>query len=107
MSRDGFGQVSRLSPTNLVPLLESSETESENPGLKYKDHDTLPYMTFVSLPEQVCIGSSSVPGIKHGVFTNCWIKEGTHMGPFTGHILRKDEIDFKQDNDLMWEVSDL
>ena len=27
------------------------------------------------------------------------------MGPFTGHILRKDEIDFKQDNNFMWEVS--
>ncbi|XP_028407788.1 PR domain zinc finger protein 12-like isoform X2 [Dendronephthya gigantea] len=61
-------------------------------------------MTFVSLPEQVCIGSSSVPGNKHGVFTNCWIKEGTHMGPFTGHVLRKDEIDLKMDNNLMWEV---
>lgn len=61
-------------------------------------------MTFVSLPEQVCIGSSSVPGIKHGVFTSCWIKEGTHMGPFTGHVVRKNDINFNEDNSLMWEV---
>ena len=106
VSREAFGQVSRLSPTNLVPLLDSTETEAGNQILKYKDQDSSTFMTFVSLPEQVCIGSSSVPGVKYGVFTNCWIKEGTHMGPFTGHILRKDEIDFKQDNNFMWEVSD-
>ena len=29
------------------------------------------------------------------------------MGPFTGHILRKDEIDFEQDNSFMWEVGNL
>jgi hypothetical protein len=86
-----------------VALLDNPETEKER--LKY--NESLSFLPFVSLPEQVCIGSSSVPGIKHGVFTSCWIKEGTHMGPFTGHILRKDEIDFEQDNSFMWEVGNL
>ena len=78
--------------------------ESHKSRGKYPEREQARYMAFVSLPEQVSVGSSSIPGIKLGVFTNCWIKEATHMGPFTGHILKKDEINYNVDNNLMWEV---
>lgn len=102
--RENFGHVSRLSPTTIVPLLDTYDVESNKSRVKFAEREPTRYMTLISLPEQVFIGSSSIPGIKLGVFTNCWIKEGTHMGPFTGHILKRDEINYNVDNNLMWEV---
>lgn len=64
-------------------------------------------MAFVSLPEQVSIAPSSIPGVQLGVFSTCWIKEGTQMGPYTGRIVKVEELSSDVDNSLMWEVSQL
>lgn len=61
-------------------------------------------MAFVSLPEQVTIAPSSIPGVQLGVFSTCWIKEGTQMGPYTGQIVKLEEVNYDVDNNLMWEV---
>ena len=61
-------------------------------------------MAFVSLPEQVTIAPSSIPGVQLGVFSTCWIKEGTQMGPYTGRIVKIEELSSDIDNSLMWEV---
>ncbi|XP_046844241.1 PR domain zinc finger protein 12-like isoform X2 [Xenia sp. Carnegie-2017] len=82
----------QLRKRELLTSLKTSETKCED------------YMAYISLPEQVYLSSSSVPGVRHGIFTSCWIKEDTHMGPFTGRVLQKDEIDLKKDNNFMWEI---
>ncbi len=55
-------------------------------------------------PPQVQLGRSSIPTAETGVFATTWIKEGTEMGPFTGRLLNPAHVDYRANNDLMWEV---
>ena len=56
-------------------------------------------------PPQVTLSPSSLPGASLGVFSTDWIKEGTEMGPFTGRVVRLQDIAKDMDNRFMWEVS--
>lgn len=56
------------------------------------------------MPPQVTLCPSSLPGVVLGVFSTDWIKEGTEMGPYSGRIVRPQEIPTDRDNRFMWEV---
>ncbi|XP_056150425.1 PR domain zinc finger protein 12b [Lampris incognitus] len=56
------------------------------------------------LPSEVIIAQSSVPGEGLGIFSKTWIKAGTEMGPFTGHLISPEHVDLYKNNNLMWEV---
>ena len=95
------GNVKRMGSTALVPILHN---ENNKPKPSCVEEGDSYYMAFVSLPEQVTIAPSSIPGVQLGVFSTCWIKEGTQMGPYTGRIVKANEVNFETDNNLMWEV---
>ena len=57
---------------------------------------------FWSVPRQVCIRRSTIPGALHGVFSNVWIRRGTEMGPFAGRTCGT--IDTNVNNKNTWEV---
>ncbi|XP_020906744.1 PR domain zinc finger protein 12 isoform X2 [Exaiptasia diaphana] len=84
----------------MLPVLSSENTKSKQLCLNNDSY----CMAFVSLPEQVTIAPSSIPGVQLGVFSSCWIKEGTQMGPYTGRIVKPNEVNYEIDNNLMWEV---
>jgi len=97
----GFmNSIKRVGSTALVPVLSNDSTKTKQLCL---DNDSF-FMAFVSLPEQVTIAPSSIPGVQLGVFSTCWIKEGTQMGPYTGRIVKIEELSSDVDNSLMWEV---
>lgn len=56
-----------------------------------------------SMPTQLRIDTSTIPGQSFGVFSSSWIKQGTKMGPFTGRIISIDEP-IKHHTKFMWEV---
>ncbi|XP_041482276.1 PR domain zinc finger protein 12-like [Lytechinus variegatus] len=58
------------------------------------------------MPPQVTLCPSSLPGVILGVFSTDWIKEGTEMGPYSGRIVRPQDIPTDRDNRFMWEVFD-
>lgn len=84
----------------MLPVLTSENTKPKQLCLNSDSY----CMAFVSLPEQVTIAPSSIPGVQLGVFSTCWIKEGTQMGPYTGQIVKLEEVNYDVDNNLMWEV---
>jgi len=96
-----MSNIKRVGSTALVPVLSNDTTKTKQLCL---ENDSF-FMAFVSLPEQVTIAPSSIPGVQLGVFSTCWIKEGTQMGPYTGRIVKVEELSSDVDNSLMWEVS--
>ncbi|XP_078380928.1 PR domain zinc finger protein 12-like isoform X2 [Oculina patagonica] len=92
--------IKRVGSTALVPVLSNDTAKTKQLCL---ENDSF-FMAFVSLPEQVTIAPSSIPGVQLGVFSTCWIKEGTQMGPYTGRIVKVEELNSDVDNSLMWEV---
>lgn len=84
-----------------MPILHNNTNKSKPSCVEGGDPY---YMAFVSLPEQVTVAPSSIPGVHLGVFSTCWIKEGTQMGPYTGRIVNANDVNFEIDNNLMWEV---
>ena len=84
----------------LVPVLSNESAKTKQLCLENESF----FMAFVSLPEQVTIAPSSIPGVQLGVFSTCWIKDGTQMGPYTGRIVKIEELNSEVDNSLMWEV---
>ncbi|CAH3041123.1 unnamed protein product [Porites lobata] len=95
-----MNSIKRVGSTALVPVLSNDSTKNKQFSL---ENDSF-FMAFVSLPEQVTIAPSSIPGVQLGVFSTCWIKEGTQMGPYTGRIVKIEELNSDVDNSLMWEV---
>lgn len=95
-----MNSIKRVGSTALVPVLSNDSTKNKQFCL---ENDSF-FMAFVSLPEQVTIAPSSIPGVQLGVFSTCWIKEGTQMGPYTGRIVKIEELSSDIDNSLMWEV---
>jgi len=85
----------------MLPVLSSENTKPKQFCLNSDSY----CMAYVSLPEQVTIAPSSIPGVQLGVFSTCWIKEATQMGPYTGQIVKPEEVNYEIDNNLMWEVS--
>ncbi|CAE1316043.1 PR domain zinc finger protein 12 [Acanthosepion pharaonis] len=63
-------------------------------------------LPLVSTPQQVRLGFSSLPTYRYGVFSTCWIKAGTEMGPYIGKVVQRDEINMTSPNELMWEIFD-
>jgi len=96
-----MSNIKRVGSTALVPVLSNDTAKTKQLCL---ENDSF-FMAFVSLPEQVTIAPSSIPGVQLGVFSTCWIKEGTQMGPYTGRIVKVEELSSDVDNSLMWEVS--
>ncbi|XP_032232606.1 PR domain zinc finger protein 12 [Nematostella vectensis] len=92
--------LKRLESPTMLPNIMNENVRSKQLCV---DADSY-YMAFVSLPEQVTIAPSSIPGVQLGVFSTCWIKEGTQMGPYTGRIVKPDQVNYEIDNNLMWEV---
>ncbi|XP_067057036.1 PR domain zinc finger protein 12-like [Acropora muricata] len=92
--------IKRVDSAALVPVLSNESAKTKQLCL---DNDSF-FMAFVSLPEQVTIAPSSIPGVQLGVFSTCWIKDGTQMGPYTGRIVKIEELNSEVDNSLMWEV---
>lgn len=95
-----MSSIKRVGSTALVPVLSNDTAKTKQLCL---ENDSF-FMAFVSLPEQVTIAPSSIPGVQLGVFSTCWIKEGTQMGPYTGRIVKVEELSSDVDNSLMWEV---
>ena len=58
-----------------------------------------------SLPPELCLCVSSIPGAKFGVCTRKHIPGGTWIGPFVGKRVRPDELAPGTDTSQMWEVS--
>lgn len=98
-----MSSIKRVGSTALVPVLSNDNAKTKQLCVENDSY----YMAFVSLPEQVTIAPSSIPGVQLGVFSTCWIKEGTQMGPYTGRIVKVEELSSDVDNSLMWEVSGL
>lgn len=95
-----MSSIKRVGSTALVPVLSNDNAKTKQLCVENDSY----YMAFVSLPEQVTIAPSSIPGVQLGVFSTCWIKEGTQMGPYTGRIVKVEELSSDVDNSLMWEV---
>lgn len=57
-----------------------------------------------SLPPEVCLCRSSVPGAELGVCTRRHIPIGTWIGPFEGKRVRPDDVKPGMDTSFMWEV---
>ena len=62
------------------------------------------FRDYISLPKQIKIQGSTIPGETLGVFSVSWIKEGTQMGPYTGHVVKVSQVRQEELNDYMWEV---
>lgn len=92
--------IKRVDSAALVPVLSNESAKTKQLCV---ENDSF-FMAFVSLPEQVTIAPSSIPGVQLGVFSTCWIKDGTQMGPYTGRIVKIEELNSEVDNSLMWEV---
>ncbi|XP_064648824.1 PR domain zinc finger protein 12-like [Lineus longissimus] len=60
----------------------------------------------VPTPPQIRIAKSLIPGEALGVFTSCWIKEGTEMGPFLGKAVPLEKVNHTTHRGNMWEVFD-
>ena len=75
-----------------------------NDDLVQIEHMDLIDSLSATMPSQLRIDSSTIPGQTLGVFSSSWIKQGTKMGPFTGRLVPKDEH-FKRDSKYVWEVS--
>uniref|UniRef100_A0A7M5TXW5 PR domain zinc finger protein 12 n=2 Tax=Clytia hemisphaerica TaxID=252671 RepID=A0A7M5TXW5_9CNID len=78
---------------------------SSNDDLVQIEHMDLIDSLSATMPSQLRIDSSTIPGQTLGVFSSSWIKQGTKMGPFTGRLVPKDEP-FKRDSKYVWEVFD-
>lgn len=83
-----------------MPILSNDNSKMKQFCLERDSY----YIPFESLPEQVTVAPSSIPGVQLGVFSSCWIKDGTQMGPYTGRIVKPEDVNFHVDNNLMWEV---
>lgn len=57
-----------------------------------------------SLPPEVCLCRSSVPGAELGVCTRRHIPLGTWIGPFEGKRVRPGDVKPGMDTSFMWEV---
>lgn len=57
-----------------------------------------------SLPQEVCLCRSSVPGAEFGVCTRRHIPAGTWIGPFEGKRVRPGDVKAGMDTSFMWEV---
>ena len=57
-----------------------------------------------SLPQEVSLCRSSVPGAEFGVCTRRHIPAGTWIGPFEGKRLQPDDVKTDMDTSFMWEV---
>ncbi|CAI9738934.1 domain zinc finger 12b [Octopus vulgaris] len=81
--------------------LTSSVTAGEGGGAADTgDRNLLPLL---STPPQVRLGFSSIPTYRFGVFSTCWIKAGTEMGPYIGRVVQCCEINMRIPNETMWE----
>ena len=58
-----------------------------------------------SLPEEVCLCRSSVPGAEFGVCTRRHIPAGAWIGPFEGKRVHPNDVKAGMDTSFMWEVS--
>lgn len=57
-----------------------------------------------SLPPEVSLCRSSIPGTGLGVCTRKHIPAGTCIGPFEGRRIRPEEVKLGMDTSYMWEV---
>ena len=57
-----------------------------------------------SLPREVCLCRSSVPGAEFGVCTRRHIPAGTWIGPFEGKRVQPSNVKAGMDTSFMWEV---
>lgn len=57
-----------------------------------------------SLPPEVSLCRSSIPGTGLGVCTRKHIPAGTCIGPFEGRRIRPEEVKPGMDTSYMWEV---
>ena len=58
-----------------------------------------------SLPPEVCLCRSSVPGAEFGVCTRRHIPAETWIGPFEGKRVQPADVKAGMDTSFMWEVS--
>ena len=76
-------------------------------GLRYatkEDSDFQRSRAFSSLPPEVCLCVSSIPGAGFGVCTREHIPAGTWVGPFEGKRVQLDDVKPGTDTSYMWEV---
>lgn len=77
-------------------------------GLSYtlkEDSDFQQRRAITSLPPEVSLCMSSIPGAGFGVCTKKHISEGTWIGPFEGKRVQPDNVKPGIDTSFMWEVS--
>ena len=58
-----------------------------------------------SLPQEVCLCRSSVPGAELGVCTRRRIPAETWIGPYEGKRVQPSDVKAGMDTSFMWEVS--
>lgn len=76
-------------------------------GLRYsskEDNDFQRSRALSSLPPEVCLCVSSIPGAGFGVCTREHIPAGTWIGPFEGKRVQLDDVKPGTDSSYMWEV---
>ena len=77
-------------------------------GLSYaskEDSDFQQSRAVNSLPPEVSLCMSSIPGAGFGVCTRKHIPEGTWVGPFEGKRVQPDNVKPGIDTSFMWEVA--
>ena len=83
-----------------------SASQSSNGLGRMESIDGLINSLSASMPSQLRIDTSSIPGQALGVFSSAWIKQGTKMGPFTGRHVTTDE-QIKHNSKFVWEVKSI
>lgn len=76
-------------------------------GLSYASRQDKSFHTskaITSLPREVCLCKSSVPGAEFGVCTRRHIPAGTWIGPFEGKRVQPSDVKAGMDTSFMWEV---
>ena len=98
---------------NTIVYISGCDASSADPNFQCPRHkheiDTTPQTTTLplalkSLPPEVSLCASSIPGMGYGICAKRTIPVGAWIGPYEGAFVKPEELSCVTDTSYMWEV---